>query len=155
MTDSEGNIKTENVKNDRGGRTFAGIDQSSHPNFDFADPTPAGVVFEYANDWSSVRADELPDPVGMTVANFAVNMGAGPAVRLLQAALGVKQDGLIGPLTLGAVGRCTDPRGLGFGIVSLANGRYKFLAQQNTRLRGFLAGWLARDDDLNTLDRTA
>ena len=52
--------------------------------------------------WDAVRGDELPAGVDLAVFDGAVNAGPRRAVLLLQKALGVQQDGVIGPLTLEA-----------------------------------------------------
>jgi len=52
--------------------------------------------------WSAVKADSLPPGVDAVIFDHGVNAGPRRAVRLLQAALGVSQDGSIGPLTLAA-----------------------------------------------------
>lgn len=53
--------------------------------------------------WDRVRGDELPDGVDYAVFDFAVNSGVGRATRVLQQAIGVTPDGIIGPKTLAAV----------------------------------------------------
>jgi lysozyme family protein len=52
--------------------------------------------------WTPLRADELPDGIRYTVFDGAVNSGVSQAVKWLQAALGVAQDGVIGPATIAA-----------------------------------------------------
>ncbi len=59
--------------------------------------------------WQKCRCDELPPPLALAVYDTGVNHGVPRALRLLQAALHVKVDGLIGPITLGAA-READPR---------------------------------------------
>ena len=53
--------------------------------------------------WGKCRCDELPTGVDYTVFDAAVNSGLGRSARWLQAAVGVKQDGGIGPKTLARV----------------------------------------------------
>ena len=53
--------------------------------------------------WEKVRADELPLGLDLLLFDMAVNAGPGRAIKLLQAALGVTQDGVLGPITLGAI----------------------------------------------------
>jgi len=53
--------------------------------------------------WDAVLGDMLPLGVDYTVADFAVNSGPSRAAKVLQAVVGVKQDGRIGPATLKAV----------------------------------------------------
>ena len=58
--------------------------------------------------WDAVRADELPEAVRYAVFDAAVNSGPRQAIRWLQRAVGAKDDGIIGPMTLAAV-RAADP----------------------------------------------
>lgn len=53
--------------------------------------------------WDMVRGDELPIGIDYMAFDFAVNAGVGRSVKLLQQAVGVNQDGAIGPLTLSAI----------------------------------------------------
>ncbi|MDV2986992.1 UNVERIFIED_CONTAM: glycoside hydrolase family 108 protein [Methylobacteriaceae bacterium AG10] len=54
------------------------------------------------NYWDRVRGDELPPGVDYCVFDFAVNSGPGRAIPSLQRAIGVADDGKIGPITLAA-----------------------------------------------------
>lgn len=50
--------------------------------------------------WDAVRADELPPAIRYAVFDAAVNSGVGQAAKWLQRAVGVSDDGRIGPTTL-------------------------------------------------------
>jgi len=50
--------------------------------------------------WSKCRCDDLPSGVDYAVFDAAVNSGPGRGAKWLQAAVGAKQDGGIGPKTL-------------------------------------------------------
>lgn len=52
--------------------------------------------------WDAIQADELPAEVRFDVFDAAVNSGCTQAIKWLQRAVGVYDDGLIGPLTLEA-----------------------------------------------------
>ena len=52
--------------------------------------------------WDAVQADQLPAPVRYSVFDAAVNSGVSQSVKWLQRALGVSDDGAIGPKTLAA-----------------------------------------------------
>lgn len=52
--------------------------------------------------WDAVRADELPAVARYSVFDAAVNSGVSQSVKWLQRALGVSDDGAIGPKTLAA-----------------------------------------------------
>ena len=56
-----------------------------------------------AHYWDKVKGDALPSGVDYAVADFAINSGPRRAAKYLQAVVGVKQDGKIGPATLTAV----------------------------------------------------
>lgn len=53
--------------------------------------------------WDAVHAEQLPAQVRYVVFDAAVNSGVGQAARWLQRAVGVRDDGVIGPQTLAAV----------------------------------------------------
>jgi lysozyme family protein len=53
--------------------------------------------------WSKCHCDELPAGVDYAVFDAAVNSGPGRSAKWLQAAVGAKQDGGIGPKTLSKV----------------------------------------------------
>lgn len=52
--------------------------------------------------WAAVQADQLPEAVRFEVFDAAVNSGPVQAVKWLQRALGVRDDGALGPVTLAA-----------------------------------------------------
>jgi lysozyme family protein len=52
--------------------------------------------------WDRIKADQLPDHLRFHVFDAAVNSGPGQAVKWLQRAAGVAQDGVIGPKTMSA-----------------------------------------------------
>src|SRR6187402_1390480 len=67
--DENGNIVPENVANDAGGLTFAGIDRASHPNFNYGNPDPLVIADIYfACYWQPSNAEMLDFPVGEVVA---------------------------------------------------------------------------------------
>ena len=53
--------------------------------------------------WAEVMGDKLPEPLAIMMMDSAVNCGISRSVRWLQKALGVQQDGSLGPVTLSAV----------------------------------------------------
>ena len=55
-----------------------------------------------AKYWDEVQADFLPAGIRYVMFDAAVNSGPGQAVRWLQKALGVVEDGILGPKTLAA-----------------------------------------------------
>jgi lysozyme family protein len=84
--------------------TKYGISAASYPDLDIGALTLDDAKAIYRRDyWDKVAADQLAPGVALIVFDCAVNQGAGLAARLLQAAVSVRQDGDIGPVTLAAV----------------------------------------------------
>jgi lysozyme family protein len=61
--------------------------------------------------WMACLCDELPAGLDLAVFDCAVNQGPGRARRLLQASLGIKVDGILGPETLAAARAAAEDRG--------------------------------------------
>jgi len=55
--------------------------------------------------WGPAYCDKLPDALAIAVFDCSVNQGVDRAKKLLQAALGVPQDGKFGPQTFAAINR--------------------------------------------------
>ena len=53
--------------------------------------------------WARIRGDELPERIALQVMDAAVNHGVGNAIRILQRALNVADDGVFGNITLRAL----------------------------------------------------
>jgi len=53
--------------------------------------------------WDAVKGDQLPWPICCYVFDSAVNQGIAPAIKMLQRAVDVVQDGQLGPVTLSKV----------------------------------------------------
>ena len=88
---------------DPGGETQWGISKRSYPNVDIKALTRPQAVEIYRRDfWSAVNADDMPDGVAYQTLDFAVNSGVGTAIRYLQRALGVADDGHFGPVSIAA-----------------------------------------------------
>lgn len=60
--------------------------------------------------WDAVKADSLPDALRFSVFDAAVNSGVQQAVRWLQVAVDVVDDGVLGPMTLQAAQRANGHR---------------------------------------------
>lgn len=93
-----------NDPHDPGGETKWGISKRSYPNVDIANLRREDAIAIYQRDfWNVVDGDELPDAVAFQALDFAVNSGCDTAVRYLQKAAGVADDGHVGPHTLEAL----------------------------------------------------
>lgn len=100
---------------DPGGKTNMGITQRYLDRAVAADPslpthvadlTVAQVTGLYQRDqWAAVHGDALPPALAALAFDSAVNEGPGAAATLLQQALNVPVDGVIGSGTIAAAGR--------------------------------------------------
>ncbi len=93
--------------------------------------------------WDKVQADALPAKVRYAVFDAAVNSGPGQAARWLQRALGVADDGRIGPITI-AYARQADPEALAMKMLAQ---RLRFMTNL-TNWPSFSRGWARRIADL-------
>lgn len=92
-----------NHPSDPGGETNFGISRRAYPNENIAGMTIERAQFLYRRDyWQPCRCDDLPPLVAIELFDAAVNSGVGQSIRWLQRALGVADDGVIGPLTVSA-----------------------------------------------------
>lgn len=97
---------------DPGGATNFGITERVARSHGYAgdmrDLPQAAAVDIYRSDyWSRIKADQLPEKLRFHVFDAAVNSGPMQAVKWLQKAAGVVQDGLIGPQTIAASSKVT------------------------------------------------
>lgn len=106
----------------------------------------AGIVYK-KQYWDKVRGDDLPDGLDYAVFDFAVNSGPGRAAKYLQAIVGAKQDGAIGPKTLIAVAE--SPQSTVQIIDRLCADRLAFLKRLK-HWPTFGGGWTARVSAVNT-----
>lgn len=89
--------------------TNFGISAKQYPALDIRTLTVDQAIAIYHRDyWLRVRGDELPPALAVLVFDMAVNGGAETSIKLLQKALGVAEDGVLGPMTLNK-SRATDP----------------------------------------------
>jgi len=89
--------------------------------------------------WDTVKAEQLPPAVRYVVFDAAVNSGSGQAAKWLQRALGVVDDGVIGPKTLAAA-NAANPDALRMRILGQ---RLRFMAGL-TNWPAFSRGWAIR-----------
>lgn len=89
---------------DPGGETKYGISHRSYPHEDIKGMTLDRAKDLYYNDfWLPLQAFDLPDRIAILLFDMAVNMGKTRAVMVLQRAAGVKDDGLLGPVSRAAI----------------------------------------------------
>ncbi len=90
--------------------------------------------------WDALRCDEMPAGVDLALFDAGVNQGTGRAARLLQTALKVSADGIIGPITLDAV-RAAAPGALLKEFMAL---RMRAYGRLSNLFRTFGLGWSRR-----------
>jgi lysozyme family protein len=146
-----------NHPSDRGGPTNKGILQREYdqyrrdnglPSADVRDILNPEVEDIYLHDyWLAGRCDRMPWPVSLAHFDACVNTGVTQAAKFLQRTVGTRDDGLIGPLTLGALKLVLAREAPGALAERLARQRiafYRELAKRDPEQRAFLKGWLNR-----------
>jgi lysozyme family protein len=83
--------------------TKYGISAAAYPKLDIANLTidDARAIYQ-AHYWVAIKGDQLPPALALLTFDGAVNQGIGATIRALQRALGVTDDGVIGPVTIAA-----------------------------------------------------
>ena len=90
--------------------TNFGISAAAYPSLDIANLTLAQAQAIYQQDyWGACSCDNMPAPIAFFVFDTAVNQGQTAAKKMLQGALGVTVDGIIGPNTLAALAAAAVP----------------------------------------------
>ena len=101
----EGGATITDDPDDPGGLTKWGISQRAHPGVDIRNLTYDQAREIYRADyWLRCRCDLFPPPLAFALFDSAVNQGPTKAIQLLQRALRVYPDGIVGPDTVAAAG---------------------------------------------------
>jgi lysozyme family protein len=137
---------------DPGGMTNLGVTKATWENWvgresdeaEMRGLTPEKVEPLYKKKYfDAVRGDELPMGLDYLMFDFAVNAGAGRAIKTLQTAVGVTPDGGFGPMTMAAV-QAVDPVDL---IERFSQAKEDFYRSLTT-FATFGKGWLNRVADV-------
>lgn len=132
---------------DAGGETNFGISKRAYPHLEIKSLTKAQAVEIYYQDyWLACRCHQLPAYMAAALFDTAVNMGNRTAAKLLQQALRVSADGIIGSQTLNAAQQQSAAHFLPQ-FFSYRGKRYSEIAQQGQNIK-FIRGWLKRCFDL-------
>lgn len=101
--------KYVNNKKDPGGETNWGISKRSFPWVDIKKLSRKGALIIYKQYfWDVLKAERFVDGVAYQLSDFAVNSGIPAAIKALQRAVGVKDDGLWGPISQAAADRTSE-----------------------------------------------
>lgn len=129
-----------NDPHDPGGETNFGISKRAYPHEDIKAMTAGRARQLYLRDyWDPLKCGYLPSPLALMVFDCAVNQGQPTAGYLLQEALGVKQDGVVGLVTIQAAQRSDIMKTLA-SLTALRCDRYA--KAKNTGIYG--KGWFRR-----------
>ena len=136
-----------NDPHDAGGETNMGISKRAFPDVDIKnlDVELASAIYKKYY-WNQVKADELPNGLDLVVFDGAVNSGPTQSAKWLQKALGIKADGVVGPVTLVALQKADVPSM----INKVLDQRLDFLKSLSTWSH-FGKGWEARVEDIRKL----
>lgn len=98
---------------DRGGRTSRGITQGEYDRWRKEKGLATRDVWKATNDevdtiyatkyWDTVRGDDMPLPIAYCMFDGGVLSGPGYSRKLAQRVVGVKQDGILGPISVAAL----------------------------------------------------
>ena len=162
-------LKTEggyvNDPDDRGGETYRGVARNFWSNWsgwkdiDLAkskDNFPLCLdadevlqtnirLFYKHNFWDFVKGDFINDQeIAESIFDFAVNSGRRTSIIMVQKALKVKVDGILGNITLGKINRIEAPKCFLLAFANEKIKRYIRLCKQKKSQKKFFYGWVRR-----------
>lgn len=138
---------------DRGGATNYGITQQTLSEFvgretseqeirNISMDTVAKIYRK--NYWDRLNLSEIKnDHIALFLFDQGVNRGCRVIAEQLQTILGVKTDGVIGPMTLYALSQ-RDPKRLLLDLIKIAQNSYVTIVSVAPSQVAFLGGWLRR-----------
>lgn len=145
-----------NHKADKGGATMYGVTQAVYDQYRRGLKVPIQTVGKITKEearslydilyWRAARCDRLPWPISYLVFDAAVNSGVSRGVRWMQAGLGLKSDGKVGPNTVAKAQQAVQT-GDGQALLAIVDQRVQFLASLVKRSPSqsvFLLGWWRR-----------
>lgn len=145
-----------NHEADKGGATMQGITQLNYHRYltgrgiaprSVREIKPTEVRDIYCQMfWNPIHASALPPKLGIAYFDWAVNTGPTRAVKHLQACLGVKADGEIGPITLKAMAGAKSEVLTCF--LARREAFYREIGQGKQKV--FLKGWMNRLEALKS-----
>lgn len=140
-----------NDPKDRGGETKFGIASKANPDVNIKDLTweQAKAIYE-KKYWLAAKCDKFPEKVAYALFDASVHHGPTTAVVLLQRALGLYADGLVGPRTLEAACKA-DPVVLVTKMLNERRKRFDGIVKNFPEQRKFYDGWMNRCDKIYEL----
>lgn len=134
--------------NDKGGKTKYGITERTYPDIDIEKLTVEKAREIYRQDyWTACSVGQIPAPLSIALFDAVVHHRPRTAVGLLQQALDVSADGLIGPQTITAARIAVKRDGGKAALVDMLARRAQLFAglvTADSTQSKFLHGWLRR-----------
>lgn len=132
-----------NSSADPGGETNYGICKRIYPKLDIKNLTKADAIAIYRRDYWRQYYDKMPYEVACKTFDMAVNMGHGQAHKILQRAVHVADDAIIGEKTLEAIN--AQPVSITLNNITAEQLRvYGRIIEKRPASKVFLAGWTKR-----------
>lgn len=104
--------------------------------------------------WRRCGVHLMPHGLDHAVFDFAVNSGPNRALKQLQAIVGAKSDGIIGPKTLASIRQKIEQKGVRWLIIQLCQSRLRFLHRLSS-FKTFGKGWTRRVQSVQRISLTA
>jgi lysozyme family protein len=122
--------------------TKYGISARSYPHLDIPNLTLEEATEIYYDDfWKKLGCQAMPLWLAEFAFDFAVNSGVGYVARRIQRAVGVLDDGIVGPRTIAAISQA-DPRNV-LRLLFVARAR-TFAETDPANYKTHCSGWFAR-----------
>lgn len=129
-----------NHPDDPGGETKWGIAKRSYPHLNIKALTRDEAIELYRKDfWNPLQGWTFDEAVSFQLLDAAINHGMGNAIRFVQRAVGVADDGHVGPVTLRAI-KATSQCDL---LLGISAERLEFFTKLST-WSTFGRGWARR-----------
>lgn len=138
---------TSGGSNDRGGNTKYGIAANAHPGVDIdsLNLRQAAEIY-WKGYWLGGSCDKLPAPIGQYVFDISCGSGIMVAIKILQKAVGVTQDGVIGSNTLQSVWGWPNDSAILEAMRLELHDFYEAIARRDLSQAKFVPGWERRAD---------
>lgn len=139
-------------KEDKGGFTVDGVTLSTFRRYYGGHKTKDDLLAMTAGQWAFImksgywdkaKADQIDNQkIAEIIADWCVNSGTA-RIRDVQAILGVKPDGVVGPITLKAI-NSADPAELYRRLMNARIGSFEKIVVRDPKQKKFLTGWMNR-----------
>jgi lysozyme family protein len=133
-----------NDPNDSGGETKYGIAKNANPSTDIThlDWEGAKAIY-YTSYWLNSKCDKMNGRLAALNFDGAIQHGSATAAKFIQRAIGVVDDGVIGPVTLASLAT-KDPFVICNAVCDQRVKYYNNIVINNPSQQKYLAGWLRR-----------